>query len=163
MRATAWHSVVAGTCGGVIGLTLSHPLDTIRVQIQVASAQKGIIETAKSITHHGEWRALYRGLLAPCVGYGAIKAVAFATYDASNAFICAGRETDAPLSLAFQVVCGALAGVTSSIGRTPVERVKVVMQPQLGMGSQLPPRAWQEPLRCSFVRAVRSRSSRAFV
>jgi len=134
-----WHSLVAGTCGGVIGLTVSHPLDTIRVRMQIATNNTmGLLGTARSITEAGGWRALYRGLAAPCMGYGAINAVAFATDDTAKAVLRTWRGKDAgPLSIPTQMACGALAGVTSSFVRAPVERVKVVMQAGVGTSGSL--------------------------
>jgi len=74
--------------------------------------------------------SLYRGLLAPVLGYGAINAVAFGTNARLSEELRTYRKLprDSRLSLPEQVAIGGVAGFTQSFVRAPVEQVKTVMQ-----------------------------------
>ena len=133
--APLWHSLVAGTCGGILGQLLSFPVDTVRVRMQTEgmlgrARQPGMWATARDIMRSEGPFALYRGLLVPCLGYGSINAVAFMTDDGLKPLIkqMRGMSSDAELGLGDSIFCGASAGVTSSLVRGPIERMKTVMQ-----------------------------------
>lgn len=136
-----WKSFLAGNVGGMFGMTLSYPFDTVRVRMQTDAAVRGksILYAARHVMRSPEgWRALYRGLAVPVVGYGSINAVAFATNDSCQAFFAnqspTGKKSDLPTWQL--VVSGGAAGMTSAVVRAPIERVKTVMQTAEGSGGR---------------------------
>jgi hypothetical protein len=84
-----WVHFSAGTIGGIFGLTICYPLDTVKVRVQTQSKgeYRGVIDCAKKMVQKEGALSLYRGLLAPVVGYGLIKATAFASYNEAKQFL----------------------------------------------------------------------------
>ena len=93
---------IYGCCGGVFGTFLSHPVDTIRINLQ-----------SKRIPEYS-CRALYKGILPPFFGIGLEKAVVFGTYNLLKDY--------------GTLVAGAGAGLASTFVVTPVEYFKILYQ-----------------------------------
>lgn len=154
---SAYDHAIAGQIAGMVGLTLVHPLDTVKARLQAATplttaatvrgastAGFGVVGTlgngygyqqretamcvARNLLAQDGARGLYRGLTAPMLAYGAINAVAFAT----NASVRDAIEDRFGKEVASSTVAGAfsgaLAGLTSSFVRGPAERLKTVQQ-----------------------------------
>ena len=98
---------IYGGIGGMFGIILSHPLDTIKTHIQTG---KSFSAFKPSITN------LYRGITVPLIGVGIEKAIVFGTYN----YIM--KKTNCiPLS-------GAIAGLSASLIVSPYERLKILKQ-----------------------------------
>jgi len=153
---SAYDHAIAGQIAGMVGLTLVHPLDTVKARLQAATVPLatattsvrgasaggvGMVGTlggyqqretamcvARNLLAQDGARGLYRGLTAPMLAYGAINAVAFAT----NASVRDAIEDRFGKEVASSTVAGAfsgaLAGLTSSFVRGPAERLKTVQQ-----------------------------------
>ena len=133
---------MAGTLGGIFGLTLCYPLDTVKVRIQTRpqGTYTGIINCMKVLVTSEGPASLYRGLLSPVLGYGLIKATAFASYDQAKKFTTASHQTNTqPLSLFELTLCGGFAGFCQTFVRSPIEQIKVVMQSRVKPGSTVAP------------------------
>jgi hypothetical protein len=68
----------------MVGLSVVHPIDTIKTRVQAAVGKPGVppisaMATASSLVRRDGLLALYRGIGAPMVAYGMINAVAFST------------------------------------------------------------------------------------
>jgi len=146
-----WKHFVAGNAGGIFGLTLVYPLDTVKVRIQTRprGTYNGIYHCLSSVTRTEGFSALYRGIASPVVGYGLIKSAAFGSYNFAKDQLTARQRTqtqlspavggaaltDTKLSLLQLVACGAFAGAAQTAIRAPVEQIKVVMQSRNLAGS----------------------------
>lgn len=130
---------IAGNVGGVIGLTLCYPLDTVKVRQQTrpAGTYKGIGDCLTTMTRQEGVRSLYRGLLSPVIGYGLIKSTAFGSYNAAKNQLIQWRSSSSSsssnaspyrLTLFDLFVCGGFAGLAQTAVRCPVEQIKVIMQ-----------------------------------
>jgi len=133
---TFWKPFVAGTVGGVFGLSLVYPLDTVKVRIQTRprGTYTGVLNCLTTTVKNEGYLALYRGIASPVAGYGAIKAVAFG----SNKYACdtlTQWNDGRALHVWELVVCGGMAGVAQTFIRAPVEQIKVVMQSRNKAGS----------------------------
>ena len=96
-----------GCIGGMFGILISHPLDTVKTHIQTGN----MLSTFKP-----NIRNFYRGLTVPLIGVGIEKAIVFGTYNYMH------KKTDCiPLS-------GAFAGLTASLIVSPYERLKILKQ-----------------------------------
>ncbi|QKF93583.1 mitochondrial carrier protein [Fadolivirus algeromassiliense] len=103
---------VNGAVSGMVGVTLSHPFDTIKTCIQ----------DGKSISLNP--RTLYKGFIPPLFGVGFEKAVVFGTYTNTYTYLNNNSVRDMyaiPLS-------GGLSGLMASFVVTPVERIKILLQ-----------------------------------
>ena len=97
----------AGLFGGVFGVCISHPLDTLRIRLQLGN---------KSI------KGLYNGILPPLFGVGLEKLLVFGNYDKlkkmnyfSNSYIN-------------NFFCGMTTGLICTSIVTPIEKVKINLQ-----------------------------------
>jgi len=137
----------AGTMGGVFGLTLCYPLDTLKVRIQTRprGTYAGLLDCFRQLVRHEGFGSLYRGLASPVVGYGMIKATAFASYNQGKYWLTNfkknnnGNRESGKLDLLDLTLCGGFAGFCQTFVRAPVEQIKVVMQSRNKPGSRLAP------------------------
>jgi len=116
-----------GTFGGLCGITLSHPFDTIRVVYQ-EGAYKNIAECAKSLYKNNGIMSFYKGLVPPLIGVALEKCALFGVYDnfkRCNPLFDATCDT---YSNTF--VSGLFAGLVTTTIVTPVEKIKILLQNQ---------------------------------
>lgn len=131
MPTRAWHDSFAGTFGGIFGLSLWFPLDTVKCRMQTRAAEynnSARLCFTRMVKAEGFF-SLYRGLLSPALGFGAINSTVFGVQKLGTNII-KGNDADYVLNSAEEVGVGAFAGLVSSFVRTPIERVKTVMQIQ---------------------------------
>jgi solute carrier family 25 carnitine/acylcarnitine transporter 20/29 len=96
-----------GCIGGMFGVLLSHPLDTIKTHVQTGK----LLSSFKPSIHN-----FYKGLSIPLLGVGFEKAIVFGAY---NKVL---NETN---SIALS---GAIAGLSASLIVSPYERLKILKQ-----------------------------------
>ena len=101
-----------GCFGGVLGTIISHPIDTIRINLQSSKIPQYTFKN------------LYRGILPPLFGIGLEKAVVFGTYN----MIKNKLEDEKYGTLAIDGISGLGAGLSSTIVVTPVEYFKILYQ-----------------------------------
>lgn len=137
-----WMHLMAGTFGGVFGLTIAYPLDTVKVRLQTRTADKytGMIHCFTTMVREEGVLALYRGLTSPVVGYGLINASAFGSYNWCKGIVRTHgawnghqnatwiQDEDRPLTPIELAASGAVAGAFQSFVRAPIEQIKIVMQ-----------------------------------
>ena len=75
--APTWAHALAGQVAGMVGLSVVHPIDTVKIRVQTNGGHA--MSTASSLVRRDGPLALYRGIGAPMVAYGLINAVAFST------------------------------------------------------------------------------------
>lgn len=99
---------VAGGVGGMCGVLVTHPIDTIKTNFQNGTAIKPT--------------QLYKGLMPPMCGVAVEKALVFGTFHAvRNQF----ENKDSNLAIG---IAGAASGLCASIIVTPCERLKIMAQ-----------------------------------
>jgi solute carrier family 25 carnitine/acylcarnitine transporter 20/29 len=103
---------IQGGLSGMVGLTLSHPFDTIKTHCQ------------DGLKPPRSFRALYRGLIPPLLGVGLEKSLVFGTYNSiKEPLINRGYGTNTSC-----LIAGAIAGFNASFIVTPAERLKILLQ-----------------------------------
>ena len=102
-----FNNYINGCVSGMVGILLSHPLDTIKTHIQTGN---------KLNTFKPSLQNFYKGITSPLIGVGFEKALVFGTYN----YILSKTES-IPIS-------GALSGLTASLIVTPYERLKILKQ-----------------------------------
>ena len=81
MTDTLFQNYLSGMISGVNAILISHPIDTIKTNIQ----EKKPIDF--------KFRSLYRGLMAPLLGVGLEKAIVFGTYETSKKYTSEHNKT----------------------------------------------------------------------
>ena len=95
-NAPTWVHALAGQLAGMVGLSVVHPIDTVKIRVQANGGRA--MSTASSLVKRDGPLALYRGIGAPMVAYGLINAVAFSTNTAVVRTLREGFDAaDAPL------------------------------------------------------------------
>lgn len=119
-----WPHFLAGELGGMAGVLVSHPFDTLKTRMQ-----HGHFKNMRACAHHivsangGNPLGLYRGILSPFFGQGLMFSIAFGVKGACADALRQSRG-GAPLSLVDVTGCGAVAGFVNAFFRGPMERLK---------------------------------------
>jgi solute carrier family 25 carnitine/acylcarnitine transporter 20/29 len=103
-----YKNFLSGSIAGVSAIIVSHPIDTIKSNIQ----------EKKPIKYN--FKFLYRGLTAPLIGVGLEKSIVFGVFETTRKYT--GSD----------VVSGALSGMSASLIVTPFERIKILLQTNQG-------------------------------
>jgi solute carrier family 25 (mitochondrial carnitine/acylcarnitine transporter), member 20/29 len=103
----------AGYFSGVVGLLVGNPLDIIKVRLQASGT---------ATTTGNTFRTLTTGTAAPILGYGALNAILFVTYNRSEAAL--NRTLSARHSLLSTWLAGAVGGLAIWVISTPTELIK---------------------------------------
>ncbi|KAI1399756.1 solute carrier family 25 member 45 [Hypoxylon fuscum] len=117
MSADFW----AGYISGAVGILLGNPLDLIKVRLQARDAIA--TQTATSFAQQFQSKsALVAGTAAPVLGYGALNALLFVSYNRSEAAI--NNALKAPPNLWTTWLAGAIGGLATWVVSTPTELIK---------------------------------------
>ncbi|KAK3238502.1 hypothetical protein CYMTET_51492 [Cymbomonas tetramitiformis] len=123
---------VGGQIGGMVGITVAYPLDTIKVRVQsLGMKSPPIFQVAKDIATKEGFASFYKGIESPFMAYGIIKATTFGVYgNVIDRFRSASGETKEIFKPSLWQIClaGFAAGAASTIVMGPADRVKVAMQ-----------------------------------
>jgi solute carrier family 25 carnitine/acylcarnitine transporter 20/29 len=137
MSADFWAGYVSGAAGIIIG----NPLDIVKVNLQrgdrgppptttppllpssSASASSTATITKPSPT---SLSTLLRGTAAPILGYGALNALMFITYN--RCMVSLSQDPSSPSSLSKTFVAGALGGLATFLVSAPTELIKCRVQ-----------------------------------
>ena len=130
-KSNAIHDLIAGGVAGSAGVVIGHPMDSIKVKLQMASGTSGALQLT----------GLMRGIAAPFAMAAFVNASVFLTFGEATRFwdnyLQAGDERtkgEMPTSSCREnsvnknFVCGAVTGVISSLILAPTEHIKCRMQ-----------------------------------
>ncbi|SPJ85242.1 related to ornithine transporter 2 [Fusarium torulosum] len=137
MSADFW----AGYLSGAIGIIIGNPLDVIKVRIQAqntnlvsntpfSSIPTGTTAAASAINqgtsytarHFASYNSWITGTAAPILGYGALNALLFVSYNRTEAAL--NDTSSVPGSLWNTWIAGAVGGLTTWVVSTPTELIK---------------------------------------
>ena len=131
MSADFW----AGYLSGAAGIIIGNPLDIIKVQLQRAGSatSAAAAETTAASAAAPPFRfsdlatlQVLKGTPAPVLGYGALNALMFMTYNRSMYLF--SEDPTHPASLTKTWVSGAIAGLATFVVSAPTEVVKCRVQ-----------------------------------
>eukprot|EP01129_Flabellula_baltica_P002843 TRINITY_DN1273_c0_g1_i4.p1 TRINITY_DN1273_c0_g1~~TRINITY_DN1273_c0_g1_i4.p1 ORF type:complete len:607 (-),score=120.72 TRINITY_DN1273_c0_g1_i4:554-2329(-) len=114
-----------GTCSGVTSILASHPLDTIRVRMQLYEG--GLISSAKELIAKEGITSLYRGVLPPVYAAGVKTGSAFLSRELFESLLN-HKKNGEKVALSTISLTGILTGVVVSPIITPVELLKIRAQ-----------------------------------
>ncbi|KAI0880443.1 solute carrier family 25 member 45 [Annulohypoxylon maeteangense] len=117
MSADFW----AGYISGAVGILIGNPLDLIKVRLQARDTIA--TQTATSYVRQFESKsALVAGTAAPVLGYGALNALLFVSYNRSEAALNTAFSTQSNLWTTW--LAGAIGGLATWVVSTPTELIK---------------------------------------
>ncbi|KAI9324665.1 mitochondrial carrier [Zopfochytrium polystomum] len=126
-----WKDFVAGSISGMAQVAIGHPLDTIKVRLQLDPTKfKGPIDCFTQTIRNEGVLGLYKGMAAPLVGIGFVNAVVFTSYGWFKMLLADPRSPDAQLSIPKIAVAGIGAGIVNSFVASPIELLKIRLQAQ---------------------------------
>ncbi|MBC9702636.1 MAG: hypothetical protein H9W83_08940 [Leuconostoc sp.] len=120
----------AGYISGAFGILIGNPLDLIKVRLQSSSGTTITATQPSSYTSQFTTASsLIRGAAAPILGYGALNALLFMTYNRTNAYLTPGYDPNTPYtsiipSLPTAFIAGAIGGLATWVVSTPTELIK---------------------------------------
>ncbi|XP_029012619.1 solute carrier family 25 member 45 [Betta splendens] len=125
---------IAGSISGAVGLTVGHPLDTVKVRLQAQSVYKGIFHcVAKTYTHEG-LRGFFKGMAFPVLTNGLINSIVFGSYGNALDFLTQSQRSDRiegkAASAAHVFTAGCFSGLVQVCCCAPIDLVKVRLQGQ---------------------------------
>ncbi|KAH6886491.1 mitochondrial carrier domain-containing protein [Thelonectria olida] len=132
MSADFW----AGYLSGAVGIIIGNPLDLIKVRLQAqgasATSTPAIVAAASAAAtsssgsaytrHFGNPTSLVTGTAAPILGYGALNALLFVSYNRSEAAL--NKAFSVRESLWTTWLAGAVGGLATWVVSTPTELIK---------------------------------------
>ncbi|KAL4808272.1 mitochondrial carrier domain-containing protein [Aspergillus unguis] len=116
----------AGYISGALGIIIGNPLDLIKVRLQAGSFTTDSI-SQRQLTRFESTSSLVRGAAAPILGYGALNALLFVSYNRSLTFLDSSitdptNPQNCPLYKLW--LAGALGGIASWTVSSPTEFIK---------------------------------------
>ena len=136
MSADFW----AGYLSGAAGIIIGNPLDIVKVQLQRPSSDAAA-SPAFRLSDLATLQAL-KGTAAPIVGYGALNALMFMTYNRSMALFA--ENPSHPASLGKTWASGAIAGLATFIVSAPTELIKCRAQVSGQSSLDITAQLWRE-------------------
>ncbi|CAL9728667.1 succinate/fumarate mitochondrial transporter [Monosporozyma unispora] len=132
-------NLIAGGTAGLFEALCCHPLDTIKVRMQIYKRVNskehptlkppGFIKTGRTIYHNEGFIALYKGLGAVVIGIIPKMAIRFSSYEWYRTLL-ADKQTG-KVSTGNTFIAGLMAGVTEAVMVVnPMEVVKIRLQAQ---------------------------------
>lgn len=129
----AIRDLIAGTTGGVSGIIVGQPLDTIKVRLQTQSIHnttdspyKGILDCALRSIRRDGFRSLFRGISAPCIANAPINATVFVVHGTTVRYI-AEKQSDV-VTTSDHFFAGCISGLMQCVFSTPNEGIKIKQQ-----------------------------------
>ncbi|KAE8746852.1 hypothetical protein FOCC_FOCC006411 [Frankliniella occidentalis] len=149
MDVLSWQEFVAGWVGGVAGLAVGHPLDTIKVRQQAFSEKIGVLKSFQTTLKYEGVRGFYKGMTFPLLSAGALNALFFGVYANTLRLIeqpksasgdCKSISEDSlPLknekSSLNVFAAGCVGGLFACFLACPIDLIKIQMQSQTGAPS----------------------------
>jgi len=123
--------LIAGTVGGACGIVVGHPIDTVKVRLQVDRSYKGITDCVLKTWRLEGPTSFFKGVVAPVLGAAPINAVVFVTYGGVMRLAAKnyGKKLDeSELPIYYHGLAGLCAGFNQNVFGTPNELVKIKCQ-----------------------------------
>lgn len=124
---SVWKGFVQGSIGAATGGACAHPLDLIKVrlQLQTETSKLGMVQMGTRIAKTEGLPGLMKGVDASIARQLVYSGVRFGMYDLLKQ---AAGESIAPLSMPVKVVCAAASGAIGAFAGNPGDLAMVRMQ-----------------------------------
>lgn len=145
MNVLSWQEFVAGWAGGVAGLAVGHPADTIKVRQQAFTEKIGVLKTFRTTLKYEGARGLYKGMSFPLLSAGALNALFFGVYANTLRFLEQNTTCNENASTKERskqdkwntnvFAAGCVGGLFACFLACPIDLIKIQMQSQTGVSS----------------------------
>lgn len=129
-------SFIAGSLSGMCAISVCHPLDVIRTNMQINQSvdcqSKSTIHLLRTILREKTVWNLYDGFLLPFCAQALYKAVIFSTNTVSSKYLFHGSKDAWPVFLS-----GALSGAVNSLLVAPIEIIRTTQIMNAGSSSSV--------------------------
>eukprot|EP00040_Diaphanoeca_grandis_P029641 m.173932 g.173932 ORF g.173932 m.173932 type:complete len:301 (+) comp31746_c0_seq2:1331-2233(+) len=116
---------IAGSVGGCTGLFVAHPLDVVKVRMQLSGST--LLATAKSTISKEGFSGMYKGVWPPLATAGALNAIVFSVYGGLCRWFGNGQPCGEPTK-AQVATAASLSGFATCFLVTPMEMIKCRQQ-----------------------------------
>lgn len=116
--------LIAGSLAGFIIVLTGHPLDTIKVRMQMLHT--GFFKTCSSLVKNEGALALYKGAGSPLYSTPITTSLSFATYESANRL--QGIKPGQKKTISSAAVSGGLSGFIFATFVTPIDLIKTRLQ-----------------------------------
>ena len=125
----AQHELIAGAVAGSAGIFVGHPLDTLKVRMQMLPRTSSA--SVSTLMFHSQYGSVWKGVGAPVAMAGVLNAQIFFTYGRSSELWNShfDLQTEDP-SVLRDGICGLFTGFLSAFIMCPTEHVKTRLQTQ---------------------------------
>ncbi|XP_072028832.1 solute carrier family 25 member 32-like [Amphiura filiformis] len=119
-----YEHLIAGLSGGVLSTLILHPLDLVKVRLQVSDGQKsrptysGLVHVCRSVVRNHGFVGLYQGVTPNIWGAGLSWGFYFFFYNALKAYMKDGDKT--PLGPGMHMLAAAQAGAVTLMITNPI-------------------------------------------
>lgn len=133
VRTMSVNEYIAGAMGGIGGVFVGHPFDTLKIQLQIRThGDHKVLNSYHAwnmVKAAGLRKGIYRGMMFPLVSYGFVNSVFFGVYGNTIKFF----EPDHNITPTYLQVynAGCVAGTVQLALSCPVEVVKCTLQSQI--------------------------------
>ena len=126
---------VSGYIGGMFGIFVAHPFDTIRIREQVdgKNFSSGMIGFQKTVRNEG-FMALFKGVVPPLIGLGFMNSVLFGAYGAAMSRL---EDRDSRYKNIF------IAGCIGGAAQTPFANTNELLKIRMQMNTGNPISTWE--------------------
>ncbi|XP_037293409.1 mitochondrial 2-oxodicarboxylate carrier [Manduca sexta] len=136
----------AGGSAGFVEVCIMHPLDLVKTRLQLQANKSeikstdphyynGIVDCMRKMYRYEGVTSFWKGILPPILAETPKRAVKFATFEQYKKLFMFGSSTPTPLTFS---LAGLGAGITEAILVNPFEVVKVTLQSNKALASQVP-------------------------
>ncbi|KAL0269271.1 UNVERIFIED_CONTAM: hypothetical protein PYX00_007069 [Menopon gallinae] len=137
----SWCDFIAGWTGGMLGIFVGHPLDTLKVRQQTLPEPTGIIELTRTTYRLEGIPGFFKGLAYPLLGAGIYNALFFGVYGnclrslqgmgGENARkMCCENEPPGSNFHRDVFISGCVGGIATVLYACPLDVIKIKLQAQ---------------------------------
>ncbi|CAK85201.1 unnamed protein product (macronuclear) [Paramecium tetraurelia] len=118
--------LAAGSISGIANCISSHPLDTVKVRMQMS--EDGVVTTLRKIINNEGVKGFYKGMSFPILSIPITNAVVFSVYEFWRKFFIGNSNKQ--LTYFQTAFCGSIAGSSAALFSCPIELTKCKLQMQ---------------------------------
>ena len=143
---------VAGLCSGTFAAAVGSPLDTIRVRMQNGqSGYQSSMQCAVDTVRRGGVRGLWSGCTPQMVSLSTLQSLGFSSFAIAIQWLEDKPRADTlqlwrTSSMSSLALAGAASGVPITFVQTPLDRIKTLLQANIGSTRQRSVRGWSREL-----------------
>ncbi|CAD8061295.1 unnamed protein product [Paramecium primaurelia] len=118
--------LAAGSVSGIANCISSHPLDTVKVRMQMSN--DGVLSTLNKIFKNEGTKGFYKGMSFPILSIPITNAIVFSVYEFWRSFFIGNSNKQ--LTYFQTAFCGSIAGSSAAFFSCPIELTKCKLQMQ---------------------------------